>query len=684
MQKPLIIVESFTKTKTISKYLDDKYTVIASFGHITDLPKNEIGINTDTWEGTYVKTNPKIIDNIRRNVQKTNIIYLASDPDTEGEAIAHHIKTQINDILENKQCYRIKFHEITKKAVNEAISNAGDINEELVNAQEARRFIDRLVGYKISPLLWAKSNNNSLSAGRVQSVALLLCVQMLQTIEAHNAEPFWQIIGKYLCADAKLDFKLYDNNKNSILEVTDKELLYTILNKLNFNTYADITMKDNKISESPSPPYTTTSLQHDAYCRYKLTSKKTMHLAQELYENGYITYMRTDSTNISNDFKNVLIAYIKQTYESGEDLAKFRDYKNKIANAQEAHEAIRITNVNKLTTNLGDDHNKLYDMIWKKTVASQMCNAEYLNVDVYLQYHALPDYSFRLKKSFLVKKGYLIVYNTGEVTHDSIQSFKDSMKNLKPKEYICEATIQKPPTLYNEVSLIKTLEKEGIGRPSTYASIIDKLLFKKYVEKGSNPKKEITQKNVVKTKRGINEVDNKILIGGNSKDLLVPTVLGKEIIEYLQQIVPFLLDVQFTANMENALDKICDKSYTKNDVLIDFYNNHLNPAVLEHQSTSSNNKETIIPKKSGIIKTKYGYCYYSANKNKYTNIESYLKWQKLSVDKMTEKDIKFIKSLPKKLDDCNTLHIGPYGLYLKDKNNKNVKLDKAKWSKFIT
>lgn len=681
MQKPLIIVESFTKTKTISKYLDNKYIVIASLGHITDLPKTEIGINTDTWLGTYVKTNPKIIDNIRSNVKKADVIYLASDPDTEGEAIAHHIKTQISDILGNKQCYRIKFHEITKKAVTEAISNAGDINQDLVNAQETRRFIDRLVGYKLSPLLWAKSNNNNVSAGRVQSVALLLCVQMLQKIQAHIIEPFWQIIGKYGKHSTKdiIDFKLYDNQSNNLLEITDKDTLYSILNKLDFKMTPDVTIKDSTSSESPSPPYTTTSLQQDAYSRYKMTSKKTMHLAQGLYENGYITYMRTDSTNISNDFKNVLIAYIKNTY--GEDQAKFRNYKNKIANAQEAHEAIRITNVSKLTSSLSDDHNKLYDMIWKRTVASQMCNAEYANVEIYLQYTTLPAHSFRHKKSFLIKKGYLVVYNADEVSPQTIQEFKESIQELKPKEYICDATIQQPPTLYNEVALIKTLEKEGIGRPSTYASIIDKLLFKQYVEKGSNPTKEIILKNVVKTKKGIDEVDNKILVGGKNKDLLVPTELGLQIIDYLQQIVPFLLDIHFTAKMENALDKICDKSMTKDDVLADFYNNHLHPVVIAHQGSDTNTATR--SRTSGIIKTKYGYCYYSSKKNKYTNIESYLKWRKISADQMTDADIKFVKSLPKHLDDGNTLHLGPYGLYLKDKNNKNLKLDKSKWADFI-
>lgn len=682
MQKPLIIVESFTKTKTISKYLDNKYSVIASFGHITDLPKKEIGINTDTWQGTYIKTNPKIIDNIRSNVKKADIIYLASDPDTEGEAISYHIKSQIADIIGDKPCYRIKFHEITKKAVTQAIQNAGDINQDLVNAQEARRFIDRLVGYKISPLLWNMSNDNTLSAGRVQSVALLLCVQMLQKIQSHQYEPYWQVIGNYVSGDAKLDFKLYDNQSNTILQVTNKDLLLEILNKLDFKNAPNFNIKDSTSFESPSPPYTTTSMQQDAYAKHHFTSKKTMHLAQELYENGYITYMRTDSTYMSDDFKNILIAYIKDAY--GEDFAKFRNYKNKIANAQEAHEAIRITNVSKLTTSLSDEHNKLYKMLWKRTVASQMCNAEYVNVEICFNYQKLQEYTFKYKKSFLTKPGYLIVYGQEAILEQNIQEFKDSIINFKPKEYICEATILQPPSLYNEVSLIKALEKEGIGRPSTYSSIIDKLLIKKYVEKGNNPYEEIILKNIVKSKKGISEIDNKISVGGKSKDLLVPTELGLHTIEYLQQIVPFLLDVHFTANMESSLDKICDKSLTKNDVLNDFYKNYLETVIIKHESKTENkDQQSQKLRSSGIINTKYGYCYFSAKKNKYTNIESYLKWRNMTADQMTKQDIKFIKSLPKQLDNGNILHLGPYGLYMKDKNNKNLKIDKSLWNSFL-
>lgn len=682
--KNLIIVESFTKTKTISKYLGDKYVVICSLGHICDLPKNDLGIQTESWKGQYVQTKHKIIDNIRKHVKQCEVIYLASDPDVEGEAIAYHIKNEIKDLIKHKQCFRIKFNEITKKALQNAIDIAGDIDQDLVSAQEARRFIDRLVGYKLSPLLWNKFSNNTLSVGRVQSVALAKCVDILQNIESHNIDIYWNVIAKYSLGDKSvLECKLYNTTK--VLNITDKDTLESILGVCRFDETPSITFKDSSSSESPCPPYTTTSLQQDAYNKFKFSAKKTMQLAQELYENGHITYMRTDSTHISDDFKNVIIGYINKTYPDL-GLAKFRNYKNKIANAQEAHEAIRITNVNNISisTGLSEYHNKLYDIIWKRTIASQMCNAEYTNVEISLKY-TQTEYVFKYVKAFLMKKGYLMIYdqNSAVSTKESIVSFKSLVEqSLNPIEFKGEANINNVPSLYTEVSLIKCLEKEGIGRPSTYASIIDKLLSKRYVEKGSNPSKNIVLQNIVKTKKGTQVVDHKISTGGKSKDLLVPTELGKGIVKYLETTVPFLLDTHFTANMENALDRICDKSMTKEYILTDFYEQHLIPIINAQKLPKQTKQSEQHKRESCILNTKYGYCYYNSVTQKYTNIESYLKWRKVSVETLREKDINFIKSLPKLLGDGTELHIGPYGLYLKDKN-KNIKLDRALWDSYV-
>jgi DNA topoisomerase-1 len=679
--QPLIIVESYTKTKTIAKYLDNKYTVICSLGHICDLPKTNLGIDTDTWEGTYQVTKHKIIDNIRTNVRKASAIYLASDPDTEGEAIAHHIYNSIKDILKNKPCHRIKFHEITKNAVTKAINEPREINQDMVCAQEARRFIDRLVGYKLSPLLWSKFNDNTLSVGRVQSVALMMIVNMMQSIQEFSAQSYWNIIGIYSLnksVRSKLEFKLCDKSEQEIVKIQEKNTLIEILSVLNFKDKPSITVNEKPHQESPSAPYTTTTLQQDAYTRHRFTSKKTMQLAQELYENGHITYMRTDSTNISNDFKNIIIAYVKEMY--GEDSAKFRNYKNKIANAQEAHEAIRITNIREThLSNLSDEHNKLYKLIWKRTVASQMINAEYTNLEIILSYDNL-NYLFRYTKSFLISKGYLVVYQDNDDSI-SLNTFKESLKNegIKCLEYVGLPNIDNPPSLYNEIGVIKALEKEGIGRPSTYTSIIDKLFQKHYVTKGQNPQKEfIVHKYVKNNNANITEIQDKITVGGKSKDLLVPTTLAFDIINHLKNIVPFLLDIHFTSKMESALDDISNKIITKRLVLDEFYNNHLLPICI----TVNTNAKTSKDKLTGIVKTKYGYCYYNSVQKKYMNIESYLNWRGLSADKLTDQDIRFLSSLPKTLEDGTQLLLGQYGLYIKDQN-KNIKLEKSKWIMYL-
>lgn len=679
--KPLIIVESYTKTKTISKYLDNKYNVICSLGHINNLPKSELGIDVISWIGKYEPTNKSIIANIRKYVKETDTIYIASDPDMEGEAIAHHIHTAISNLLSGKKCFRIEFHEITKKAIVDALNNPHHINSDIVDAQESRRFVDRLVGYKLSPLLWNKFNDNTLSVGRVQSIALLFCVMMLKEIESHDIDPYWIIKGYYENGkQIKKEFTLY--NGESLLKIQNKKELYNILELFHFGSF-NISIDESYSYQSPSPPYTTTSLQQDAYIKYRFSSKKTMSLAQQLYENGMITYMRTDSTNISEEFKKVIGNYICNKY--GKEWFRNRTYVSKIANAQGAHEAIRITNVGvtcmeDMSSEICDrmnilDLNKLYSLIWKRTVASQMINAEFTNVTATIMYDNMVN-KFINKSSLLVKQGFLVIYDT---PLDNVQHYKDQFEGIKAKKFECEANVSNPPSLYNEVGLIKALEKEGIGRPSTYSSIIDKLISKKYVTKGSNPTKQIILQKITKTKNSVNESDQTIKIGGKSTDLLVPSDIGINVIEYLRTTVPFLLDIKFTSVMEDTLDKICDKEITKNYVLDEFYNNYLVPVL---SLLTENTKKQRNGPESGIIKSKYGYCYYNAETKKYTNIESYLKWKNITVKKLTNKDVDFIKSLPKILEDGTELHIGQYGLYIKDKN-KNVKLDKNLWESFI-
>jgi len=669
MTKPLIIVESGTKTKTISKLLDNRYNVICSYGHFNNLPPNKLGIDTNTWHGDYVITNKKAIDNIRKFVRGCDIVYIASDPDMEGEAIAYHIHCHIKDLLKNKKYYRIEFNEITKHAIETALENPRTINENVVDAQETRRFVDRLVGYKLSPVLWNEFQNNTLSVGRVQSIALKMCYDRYDKMINHDVQHHWVIRGKFSCKNKNIfDFTLHKGD-TIVKEGWDK--IIRIMTLFDFKTKFSLDFVENKGLQHPPPPFTTTSLQQDAYQKFHFTSKKTMSVAQQLYENGFITYMRTDSTHISNSFKNDIIKYIEKEYQG---CSQFRSPKNKIVNAQEAHEAIRVTNINMISCDINSDCNKLYQSIWKRTIASQMVAAEFIDLKTTLSY-TKHDYTFVQNKSLLCKKGFLIIYGK-EI--DDYNRYTRDISNIVPLQYGCEATIGSSPVLLNEISLIKELEKNGIGRPSTYATIVEKIVDKKYVEKSSYDGKSIKLKNRIITVDGFQDKEVIVSTSIRQKDLLIPTEIGKLIIEYMKQSIPFLLDVKFTSNMEATLDKITEKQFSKKIVLEDFYVNHIQPLCTNNNQNTNSNKK----RETGIINTKYGYCYYHSDTNKYTNIESFLKWKKKTVKTLTSDEVQFLHSIPKLLDDGTELHIGPYGLYLK-KDDKNVKIEKNKWCEYI-
>jgi DNA topoisomerase-1 len=450
-----------------------------------------------------------------------------------------------------------------------------------------------------------------------------------------------------------------------------------------------------------------------------------MKLAQDLYEHGHITYMRTDSTSIAEDAKKMLLSYIRDTYEgsggSGSAFAKYRTYKTKVANAQEAHEAVRITNPKNKTVlfeGSTQNHEKLYELIWVRTVASLMTDAVYTDLQLKLASEAATltgaatlkgaatKHIFCSTKSYLKELGFRILYEDkleNENLEDFIKIIKENNQEATAKEYSSQGTIDNIPSLYNEVQLIKELEKEGIGRPSTYSSIIDKLLEKKYVEIGTNPQQEYEiecfKKKKGKTKKEPSELlitTKKINLGGKQKDLLVPTELGLEVIKYIYEIFPYLCDLKFTSKMEDDLDKIMAgaATATKETVLNDLYAK-IKGSIASIEPTSSGssggtgssssggaiNKE----KKTGIIATRYGVCYYNKELDKYTNIEPYLKWKKISKEGLKERDIAFISSLPKPIEYLGKkydIHLGKFGIYLKDNKNNNHKLEKKLWDTF--
>ena len=693
--KKLVIVESFTKTTTIKKYLNDKNVIVTySSGHIYNLPKDKIGFDTNTWKLDYIKTNPKIIKTIRDFVIKTDIIYIATDPDLEGETIAYNIKHSIADLIKNKKCYRISFNEITETAVKNAINNPREIDLNIVSAQETRRIVDRMIGYKVSPILWSKFDINYLSSGRVQNAAIIMCINQRNKILNNEIKQKWNIECKFIFD--KKDKKM--NITGSLLDygnIDNIEIVKKILGILKTNTKYSVKYIINKHSVSPQPPYTTTSLQQDCYNKYKWNAKITMKYAQDLYEQGFISYIRTDSTNISNDAKNLIINYIKNTYDNREgnnSYSKYRTFKSKINNAQEAHEAIRITNPNITSCYSGDkslssNHNKLYDMIRNRTLASLMSDALYTDIEITFisSLKENNEYVFYATKSFMIFEGFKIIY--GEKTED----YENYVKMLDDKscysyEYKSNGLIDNIPSLYNEVQLIKQLEKEGIGRPSTYASIIDKLLEKKYIEIGKNPQHEYNIVCFLKKYKDEEIIieNKKINLGGSSKDLLIPTELGINVIKYIYDVMPYLCDLKFTSKMENDLDDIINIKNNKKNILDDIYSK-ISKSLKDIQLTPCVSKSKI-EYKDGFITTRYGHCYYNKSSNTYTNIESYLKWKNKKFDELNERDLTFISSLPKDVNHLGKpfkLHLGRYGLYLKDDNNINHKIEKKLWGSFM-
>ena len=545
----LLIVESKTKAIKIQSYLDNTFKVISCQGHIYDLPKKELGIDTNTWDLTYVpcEGKEKIIKFIKKCIKEATIVYIATDPDIEGHAIAWHLAKLIK-----KKYHRVMFHEITKEAVIYAIQNHTTINMNAVYAQETRRGLDRLVGYKLSPILWKEFKNNYLSAGRVQSFALNLCVDMFNNINNYIPEIKYEIFG-----DFANGFKNVKCNINNLNDIKNSD----------WNKYKiSFVIKD--VVKNPSPPFITTSLQFEVYNKLNINSKQCMQLAQQLYENGLITYMRTDSFNMSEKSKSMLLDYIQNEY--GEKYKNKRTYKTTVKNAQEAHEAIRVTDITKIIIDfpyITNQHKQVYDLIWKRTIATQMTSAVYKEYTYNIIFEKIV---FSCIKNCLVFDGFLKIYN---IQLDDEKLFNIIETYVKLIQADLKSIIGKSPTLYNEPALIKTLEKKGIGRPSTYSNIIQTLTSKKYVIIGNNPDKNIEVEDKIMSKnKKTQTIKRNIQICQNIQNVFVPTDIGIKIDTYLSNVVPFILNEQFTKQMEEAMDDIYQEKRSKNDTMTIFWN----------------------------------------------------------------------------------------------------------------
>lgn len=555
MPKPLVVVESPTKIRTVKKYLGQQYNVAATVGHIKDLPAKEIGINIE--EGfkpkyTNIPGKQKVIKTLRQAAGDTTVIYLAPDPDREGEAIAWHTA----EILKKKgrTFHRVLFHELTKNAIHEAIKSPDKLNQNKYEAQQARRILDRLVGYQVSPLLWRKVKGG-LSAGRVQSVAVRIICERERAIQAFESEEYWSITA-HLEDNSPPPFtaKLVKKNGEKI-KIPDEKTSNIIIEELSEEKFIVEKIQKKTVKRNPSPPFITSKLQQEAIRKLRFSAKKTMMVAQQLYEGvelspgepeGLITYMRTDSTRISNDAAMEALTFVRDKFGDEYALQKPRFFKNR-KKAQDAHEAIRPTSVfntpEKIKPFLSKDQFALYELIWKRFVASQMKQALMNNITISI---SAGPYLFSASGSSVAFPGFMTLYMT---TDDQIESERQKAKDdfpelneggiLKLNELEPKQHFTMPPPRFSEASLVKELEENGIGRPSTYAAILSTIREKGYVD----------------------------LVKGYFK----PNELGFIVNDLLVKNFADVFDVEFTANMENDLDRIEAAEVNYSEILTKFY-----------------------------------------------------------------------------------------------------------------
>ena len=552
MAKNLVIVESPAKAKTIEKFLGKDYQVESSYGHIADLPSKELGIDVEgDFSPKYIVSDDKkpVVKKLKNLAKKADTIWLASDEDREGEAIAWHLKEQLG--LKEENTKRIVFHEITKKAILKAVENPRDIDYHMVNAQQARRVLDRLVGYELSPVLWRKVKGG-LSAGRVQSVAVRLIVERERSIQEFKAETHYKVVAEFSNKEGKKFKATIPKNFDSKKAAED---FLKSCAKADFSI-ADLTKKPAK--KSPAAPFTTSTLQQEASRKLGFAVARTMQVAQRLYEAGLITYMRTDSVNLSVDARNEAEEEITASY--GKEYSKQRVFKSKAKGAQEAHEAIRPTNMKMHAIDTEYDQNRLYDLIWKRTLASQMSDALLERTNVKIE-NSENSKIFTANGEMIKFEGFLKVYLEGKDDDEEEQA--GMLPNLKVNEslqYVFINATQRftsPPYRFTEASLVKQLEELGIGRPSTYAPTISTVQRRGYVEKGQNEGVERGYEQMILKEGSVksNQLTEKT---GSDKNKLIPTDIGNIVNDFLVANFSNILDFGFTAKVENSFDDISE------------------------------------------------------------------------------------------------------------------------------
>ncbi|MFA5842805.1 MAG: type I DNA topoisomerase [Candidatus Gracilibacteria bacterium] len=592
MAKNFVIVESPAKAKTIERFLGKDYEVMASMGHVRDLPKSKLGIDTEgDFEPTYIvpQDKRKTITSLKSHIHSDTTVWIATDQDREGEAIGWHLVQALKLGAGKQKVHRIVFHEITKSAILEAVAAPRELDENLINAQQARRVLDRLVGYELSPLLWKKVRYG-LSAGRVQSVAVRLVVDRERERRAFKAEEYWEISAEFSPEkDKKVKFTAKLNKKDGkTFDLSNEKDSKQVLKDLEGAKYQVLSVEEKEVRKNPSPPFTTSTLQQEAARKLHMSVKKTMVVAQQLYEgvdvgngpHGLITYMRTDSVNLSQQALGAIKNFITKEFGKEYALAEPRFYKSK-KGAQEAHEAIRPVDVTltpeQVKPHLDRDQYRLYELIWKRTIACQMEAAVFDRMTIDIQ-DQTNHYEFRATGQRVRFSGFIRVYVEGRdepsVEDNNDEAILPALKQgdgILLYELIPTQHFTEPPPRYTEASLVKKLEAEGIGRPSTYAPTITTILSREYV------KKEATA--------------------------LVPTDVGEVVTDVLVKNFPEIVDIGFTAKMEEGLDRIAEEGENWREFLKAFYKPfHLNI----QEKTESLKKEDVVTEKTEEVCEKCG------------------------------------------------------------------------------
>ena len=579
MAKNLVIVESPAKAKTIEKFLGSDFQVESSYGHIADLPSKEIGVDVENGFKPRYEVSPDkkaLVAKLKALSKNAEMVWLASDEDREGEAISWHLAEELK--LDKAKTKRIVFHEITKSAILKAIDNPREIDYNLVNAQQARRVLDRLVGYELSPVLWRKIKSG-LSAGRVQSVAVRLIVEREREIQDFKPVATYSVVAEFTNENGKSFKARLPKNFNTKKEAED------FLQKNIGSIYKVSDLETKPTKKSPAAPFTTSTLQQEAARKLYLPVGITMQLAQRLYEAGLITYMRTDSVNLSGEAMKAAEEEITKSY--GKEFSKPRTFANKSKGAQEAHEAIRPTDMSRHTVNVERDQARLYDLIWKRTLASQMSDAELERTNVKIQANNHSEL-FAATGEVLLFEGFLKVYLEG---HDDDEEEQEGMlpamktgERLQNNYITATERYSRPSARYTEAALVKKLEELGIGRPSTYAPTISTIINRNYVEKGNLDGQE---RNYTQLTLESGKVGEKLLKEntGSDKGKLVPTDIGTIVTDFLVKNFENILDYNFTAKVEQDFDEIAEGNVNWAKMMQEFYS-HFHPNVKEVEANA--------------------------------------------------------------------------------------------------